>query len=225
MSKGRSLGVFNRSFVLVAVLLFTPIAASAASINIVGNANGAWATATSDSAFNSITNTFTFTLTNTSPFDARITGVGFDLVSGDFVSNGSSGLNGFAGDDEWAFIFGDGSLGNVPQLTGSVLDFGWLTGNNFNGGSPNNGIAPGASLSFIVTGAPLAGRTDEDIAQGIYVRFQRVGPDGTLSDVGRPGREVNVTPVPEPASMTLLGSGLVAAGAAIRRRRKEPKQS
>jgi hypothetical protein len=216
--------LLNRSFALVAIFLLSPIAASAASITLVGNTNGALATATANSAFNSLTNTFPFTLTNTSPYDARITAVGFDLVTGDFISNGSSGLNGFTGADVSWFIFGDGNLGNVPQLTGSVLDFGWLTGSNFSGGSPNNGIAPGAFLAFSVSGAPFTGRTDEAIAGSMFVRFQRVGPDGNLSDVGRPGN-IQVAPIPEPASLTLFGSGLAAASAAMRRRRKERKQS
>ena len=204
-----------------ALLAIAPDRASAASITLAGTTNGSLATATGVSSFNPATNVFTLTLTNTSPFDARITGVGFDLITGDFTSNGSSGLNGFSAANVAGFTFGDGSLGNVPQFSATVLDFGHLTGGNFSGGSPNNGIAPGSSLVFSVTG-PFTnlGLNDEAIASSIFVRFQSVGYDGEGSDVARP--TTNVSPVPEPASLVLLGSGLLSLQAAIRRRRKAP---
>ena len=205
---------------VLALTLFAVRPVSADTINIVGNSLGSLATAVENSSFNSITNEFTFTLTNTSPFDARITGVGFDLQSGDFGGNNSSGLNGFSGSNVGGFTFSDGSLGNVPQFNSAVLDFGDTTGNsgNFSGGSPNDGIAPGNSLTFTVSG-PFGGYTDSSIANSIFVRFQRVGPDGEGSDVGRP-----TTHVPEPASLMLIGSGLIGAAAAARRRRQQARR-
>ncbi len=202
-----------------ALLVMAAGRASAASITLAGASNGSLATATEVSSFNPATNVFTFTLTNTSPFGALITGVGFDLFAGDFTSNGSSGLNGFSAADVAGFDFEDGSLGNVPQFNATVLDFGHITGSNFAGGNPGSGIAPGGSLVFSVTG-PFTGLglTDEAIANSIFVRFQNVGYDGEGSDVARP--TTNVSPVPEPASLTLLGGGLLSLQAAIRRRRK-----
>lgn len=205
----------------MASLMGATSSASAATISIVGNTNGSLATATETSSFNAQTNTFTFTLLNTSPFNARITGVGFDLAAGDFAM-GSSGLNGFSGANVGNFAFSDAALGNVNQFSDVVLDFGWITGNNFTGGSPNNGIAPGASLVFSVSGSPFAGRTDEQIAGSIFVRFQRVGPNGDWSDVGVQTfnqQEVPRAPVPEPTSLALLGSGLIAAARSLKRRR------
>jgi hypothetical protein len=201
---------------IIAVLLLTFVSsAKADTVFIVGNSTGVLSTATVNCSFNSATNTFTFSVTNTSPFDARITGIGFDLMAGDFNGNQSSGLSGFTGSNPGAFTFVDGPLGNVPQFNSAVLDFGWTTGPNFAGGSPNDGIAPGASLTFTVMGAAFTGMTESQICNAIFVRFQRVGPNGEGSDVGGPG-----PPVPEPASMLLFGSGLLGAAYVLRGRRR-----
>jgi hypothetical protein len=188
---------------------------------VIGNSTGSQSTATVDCSFNSATNTFTFTITNTSPFDARITGIGFDLEAGDFSGNNSTGLNDFSGSDVAGFTFRDDeALGNVPQFNNAVLDFGWTTGNsgNFNGGSAINGLDNNAgvnSLTFTVSGDAFEGMSAEDICEAIFVRFQRVGPNGQGSDVG------TASAVPEPISMLLLGSGLAGVAFKARRRNKQ----
>lgn len=201
--------------------------AKAETVFIVGNTTGSLATATVTCTFNAQTNTFTFTITNTSPFDARITGIGFDLPPTGNDSN--TGLDGFSGsvDSQPAgvnFTFSDGDLGNVNQFDSAVLDFGFLTGSNFSGGDPNEGLPPGIppnnQASFTVSGDAFAGMTEEEICNAIFVRFQRVGADGEGSDVGVPGE---VEPIPEPATMLLLGTGLAGIAAGIRRRRKMAK--
>ncbi|HEX8290329.1 MAG TPA: cistern family PEP-CTERM protein [Pyrinomonadaceae bacterium] len=188
--------------------------ARADTILVVGNSTGSLSTATVNCSFNSATNTFTFTVTNTSPFDARITGIGFDI--------GAGNINGFSGANVAGFTFSDGNLGNVPQFNSANLDFGFTTGNsgNFNGGSPNNGLAPGSSLTFTVSGSAFSGLTEQQICNAIYLRFQRVGANGEGSDVGHGG-----TPgaVPEPMTMVLFGTGL--AGVAARARRRKAAKS
>jgi|ERR1043165_4596376 hypothetical protein len=192
------------------------------TINIVGVNSGQASTATVVCEFNAQTNTLTFTITNTSAITSpgstsTITGIGYDLPP---LGNASaSGLNGFTGQQAPSltstFNFSDADLGNVPAgFNNVVLDFGFTTGpsGNFAGGSTNDGLLPGESASFTVTGAAFTGFTETQICNAIFVRFQNV--PGVGSDVGTPGQ------VPEPSSILLMGSALLGLGGYARKRLK-----
>jgi len=220
MSRVRKFLLTLSAFSILAVFSAT---AQADTITIVGALSGNASTATVVCEFNAQTNTLTFTITNTSAITSpgstsTITGIGYDLPP---LGNASaSGLNGFTGMQAPSlssnFDFSDADLGNVPVgLNNVVLDFGFTTGpsGNFNGGSVNDGLLPGESASFTVTGAAFTGFTEQQICNAIFVRFQDVPKVG--SDVGTPG-----TAVPEPSTMFLLGTALVGLGAIVRRRIK-----
>jgi hypothetical protein len=201
------------------VIATAGVTARADTITITGVNSGQLATATVVCEFNSQTNTFTFTITNTSSngSTATITSIGYDLPP---LGNASaSGLNGFTGMQapslSSTFNFSDADLGNVPAgFNNVVLDFGFTTGpsGNFSGGSPNDGLAPGESASFIVSGSAFTGFTEAQICNAIFVRFQNV-PAPFGSDVGVPG-------VPEPSTILLLGSALVGLGGFARKKMK-----
>jgi len=205
------------------ITMFLVSNARADTITIVGAETGSASTATVVCEFNSQTNTFTFTITNTSNITSpgstsTITGIGYDLPPTGNAS--ASGLNGFTGMQAPSlssnFTFSDAALGTVPgtNFTNVVLDFGFITGasGTFSGGSVNDGLAPGESASFTVTGAAFSGFTEAQICNAIFVRFQ----GGTTSDVGTPS-----SPVPEPSTMLLLGTALVGLGGYTRRRRQK----
>src|SRR5215207_2679932 len=212
-------------FSIAALLVFAAASAPARAdtITVVGTDSGQFSTATVVCEFNSQTNTFTFTVTNTSAITqpgstSTITGIGFDLPP---TGNASpSGLNGFTGMQAPSlsanFTFSDADLGNVPHgFDAAVLDFGFTTGNsgNFSGGSVNDGLLPGESASFQVSGAAFAGFTEDEICNAIFLRFQNVPLEG-----GSEGSDVGVPEIPEPSSILLLGSALVGLGGYARRR-------
>jgi len=218
---------FFISLSAVTILAVVSATAHADTITVSGVESGGFSTATVVCEFNAQTNTFTFTITNTSAITqpgstSTITGIGFDLPP---LGNASpSGLNGFTGMQAPSlssnFTFSDADVGNVPHgFNSAVLDFAFLTGasGTFAGGSVNDGLLPGESASFIVSGAAFAGLTEEEICNAIFVRFQNVptaaGSGG--SDVGVPSQVI-----PEPSTMLLLGTALVGFGGVVRRRMK-----
>ena len=216
----------NHILSLAAILFIAGVSATvrADTITVVGVNTGQASTATVVCEFNAQTNTFTFTITNTSAITSpgsmsTITGIGFDLPPRGNAS--ATGLNGFSGTQAASasstFTFNDGDLGNVPAgFNNVVLDFGFITGPNFAGGTTGLGLTPGESASFTVTVLPnqpnpFAGLTEAQICNAIFVRFQNTPGPG--SDVGVPGRQI-----PEPSSVFLLGSALLGLGGYARKR-------
>lgn len=153
--------------------------------------------------------TVTITLTNTSlPANGGfITAAAFNLTPGTVVNNFSTTNANFN-------LFGPGGgawSGNVSP-DGTRTSMISATGNDYNGGgNPSGGTAPGASVTFTVTLASLNGNTEQSIFNSLLIR-QRGFQDGG-SD-----KDALITSVPEPASMLLLGTGLIGVATAFRKR-------
>lgn len=195
-----------RLFAAVAAVLAFGTAARADTVTF----QGAFGASGTVSNFTLSGNTFTFTLTNTASA-GRITALGFDLT-GDrpdtFQLVGAS--NGFTIAQDVAVQAGAVTSAGTNQ---GVFDVALLTGGNFGSGPGNGGIAPGQSVTFVITG-DFSGMTAQQIAESISLRFKSLGPGGGQSAVAEPVPN----PVPEPMTLILLGTGLAGVAARARRR-------
>ena len=188
--------------------------ARADTVTLTGiNGTGVTATVTNYSLSG---NTFTFTINNTSTAPGTtgtITNIGFALP-GDRPNNytlvSSSNSN-------YSLVFDKNATAGAQNLVSSFdLVLTDKTNGNitFGGGSVNNGIAPGTSATFVITG-DFSGLTADQIAHDIFARFQNVNPGGSdVAAAGQPGT------VPEPMTMILFGTGLAGVAAKVRRSRK-----
>lgn len=206
--------MFRRLFLTTAaaiVLMALSNVTHAAVVNLGPGQYGSTATVTNYSLSG---NQFTFTVANTSS-TGSITAIGFDLPGTD---RGTFTLTSSSDPD---FVVNSAVKTQAGANTSSSnFDFALLTGNNFGGGKVSEGIARNTSATFTVTGN-FSGLTADQVARQVFLRFQGIGSKD-YSEVIGPGNPG--TPVPEPMTMLLLGTGLAGTAANIRRRRKTASQ-
>jgi hypothetical protein len=162
-------------------------------------------------------------VTNTSDYwDPRLTGFAFNLPGA------VTGVSGFTSSlDGWGSSYSTNNIDTLGNF--GRFDVAALSGSNFNGGSPNSGIARNATadFSFGVGGTGMLALTENsflsmlsydapgganEAEQYFIARFQRVGIFGVGSDVATPTGPPTTPPtssVPEPTTLLLSGLGLL----------------
>ena len=193
--------------------LGSTLTAKADSVTVVGNSDPNLQAFINITALSSGSITFSVTNVLVAGVTSTITGIGFELP-GTITANTPGACTGSCGNFTATPTVTLNET-NVPQFPAAVLDWAVITGPSFTGGNPP-GINQGQTATFTVTGS-FGVLTQAQFLAGVYVRFQSV-VDPNFPNVGSDVAHTPGTPVPEPASMLLLGTGLVGVAGAARRR-------
>lgn len=200
------LSLRNGFLAVAALVLLSPAAAFADGATLSNGQSATFnyvavgfpnSTASATFTYNQVAGTLTLVLTNTASDNIKLAEIGF---------NANMSISGTP-----VITYGAGTVADFVIGTES-LQGAFTLGANSNGGDDANVLNDGESLTVVFTlnGVPPAFLN----ITGSQVHLQSL-PDGQSQ---KP--DGSITSTPEPASMLLLGSGLVGIASRLRKRRK-----
>lgn len=202
---------------IILVLMFSVAAATSASatvINLQGVNYPDMISATVNFnylAVDSDEGVVSVALSNASSTQSSLTGFAFNIPSNISALDYFSGLSG------WNGVISVNNINTPGQL--GYFDIAGISGSNFNGGKPNEGIWDGDSATFKFY---LSGTGMNTLSAESFLGLKSSGAGGTsfvarFQAIGTFGGSDTAAPVPEPCTVSLLGGGLVLLAATRRR--------
>jgi len=207
----KPLSLFALSFGAMLLIGFAPSVAKADQVGFCTDVTGQSGLGACSKTVRIVGNVVTITLTNTTSaaIGGFITADAFNFTAGtQVVANSFTTTN-----SNFSFTQGVTSASPFPDRNALISTGGAFTG----GGTPSLGIGVGQTATFTFTLVSPNGNTELSILTSEAIRFRGFANDGSDKSL--------VAPVPEPATMILLGTGLAGIAAKLRRRRKSGQDS